>query len=102
MVLYVACLGVRFIAVFIFYSKREISFHNDRLACVLYFGFYQPVSAVKFNARSECLTAQLLKQGYRYHKLRKAFSKCYYRHHELVSKFNVGFNSLLHQCLSEP
>ena len=28
-----------------------------------------------FNARNKCLTSQLLKQGYRYHKLRKGFSK---------------------------
>ena len=48
-----------------------------------------------FNARNKYLTAQLLKQGYRYHKLRKAFSKFYRRHHELIS-------SLLHQCLTEP
>ena len=26
-----------------------------------------------FNARNKCLTAKLLKQGYRYHKLRKVF-----------------------------
>ena len=55
-----------------------------------------------FNARNKCLTALLLKHGYRYHKLRKAFSKFYRRHYELISKFNVGFNSLLHQGLSEP
>ena len=55
-----------------------------------------------FNARNKCLTAKLLKQGYRYHKLRKPFSKFYCRHHELVSKFNVGLKSLLHQGLSEP
>ena len=30
-----------------------------------------------FNTRNKCLTAKLLKQGYRYHKLRKAFSKFY-------------------------
>ena len=28
-----------------------------------------------FNARNKCLTTKLLKQGYRYHKLRKTFSK---------------------------
>ena len=55
-----------------------------------------------FNARNKCLTAKLLKQGYRYHKLRKAFSKDYRRHHELVSNFDVGLKSLLHQGLSEP
>ena len=26
-----------------------------------------------FNTRNKCLTAERLKQGYRYHKLRKAF-----------------------------
>ena len=31
-----------------------------------------------------------------------AFTKFYRRHHKLVSKFNVGLKSLLHQCLSEP
>ena len=51
-----------------------------------------------FYARNKCLTAK----RYRYHKLRKAFSKFYRRHHELVSKFNVGLKSLLYQGLSEP
>ena len=55
-----------------------------------------------FNTRNKCLTAKLLKQGYRYHKLRKAFSKFYRRHYKLISKFNVGLKSLLHQGLSEP
>ena len=54
------------------------------------------------NTRIECVTAKLLKQSYRYHKLRKAFSKFYCRHYELISKFNFGLKSLLHQCLSEP
>ena len=57
---------------------------------------------VDFNARNKSLTAKLLQQGYRYHKLRKAFSKFYRRHYELVSKFNVGLKTLLHQGLSEP
>ena len=38
----------------------------------------------------------------RYHKLRKAFSKFYRRHYELVSKFNVGLKPLFYQGLSEP
>ena len=40
-----------------------------------------------FNARNKCLTAKLLQQGYRYHKLRKTFSKFYRRHYELISKY---------------
>ena len=55
-----------------------------------------------FNTHNICLTTKLLNQGYRCHKLRKAFPKFYRRHNELVSKLNVWFNSLLHQCLSEP
>ena len=53
----------------------------------------------EFNARNKSLTAKLLQQGY---ELRKTFSKSYRRHYELVSKFNVGLKTLLHQGLSEP
>ena len=50
-----------------------------------------------------CLTQELvLKQGNRYHKLRKTFSKFYRRYYDLVSKFQVGLKSLLRQRLSEP
>ena len=57
-----------------------------------------------FNTRNQILRAKLLKQGYRYHKLRKTFSKSYRRHYmyDLVSKFNTGLKSLLKQGLSEP
>ena len=53
-----------------------------------------------FSARNKCLTAKLLKQGYRYHKLRKAFFLS--PTPRIGFKFNVGLNSLLHQGLSEP
>ena len=55
-----------------------------------------------FNTRNKILTAKLLRQGYRYHKLRKAFSKFYRRHFDIVSKYNVGLKTLLLQGLSEP
>ena len=55
-----------------------------------------------FNTRNKVLTAKLLRQGYRYHKRRKAFSKFYRRHFDLVSKYNVGLKTLLLQGLSEP
>ena len=54
-----------------------------------------------FNTRNQILTAKLLKQGYRYHKLRKMFSKFYRRHYDLVSNFNTGLEFLLKQGLSE-
>ena len=53
-----------------------------------------------FNARNKCLTAKLLQQGYRYHKLRKTFSKFYRRHYELISKYNVGLKTHLSEGLS--
>ena len=55
-----------------------------------------------FNNRNLLLTAKLLKQGYRYHKIRKAFSKFYYRHSELIVKYNIGLKTLLQQSISEP
>ena len=48
------------------------------------------------------LTAKLLKQGYRYHKIRKAFSKFYQRHSELIVKYNIGFKTLLQQGIFKP
>ena len=55
-----------------------------------------------FNTRNKLLTQKLLKQGYRYHKLRKTFSKFYRRYYDLISKFQVGLKSFLRQGLSEP
>ena len=55
-----------------------------------------------FNNRNLFLTAKLLKQGYRYHKIRKAFSKFYYRHSELIVKYNIGLKTLLQHGISEP
>ena len=57
---------------------------------------------VDFNTRNKLLTQKLLKQGYRYHKLHKTFSKFYRRYYDLISKFQVGLKSLLRQGLSEP
>ena len=54
-----------------------------------------------FYNRNIVLTAKLLRQGYRYHKLRKAFSKFYRRHFDLVFKYNVGLKTLLLQSLSK-
>ena len=41
-------------------------------------------------------------QGYRYHKLRKAFSKFYRRHFELIEKFNVSQKKLMQQGICNP
>ena len=55
------------------------------------------------NNRYEYLDGRVrLRQGYRYHKLRKAFSKFYRRHFDIVSKYNVRLKTLLLQGLSEP
>ena len=65
--------------------------------------FARVCSNVKdFNNRNFFLTAKLLKQGYRYHKIRKAFSKFYHRHSELIVKNNIGKIFLLQQGILEP
>ena len=48
-----------------------------------------------FNTRNKVLTAKLLRKGYRYHKLRKAFSNFYRWHFDFASKYNVGLKTLL-------
>ena len=55
-----------------------------------------------FNNRNLFLTTKLLNQDYRYHNIRKAFSKFYYRHSELIVKYNIGLKTLLQQGISEP
>ena len=40
-----------------------------------------------FNTLMKLLTQKLLKQGYRYHKLRKTFPKFYRRYYDLISNF---------------
>ena len=42
-------------------------------------------------------TAKVLKQGYRYHKHRKAFSKFYRRQFELIEKYHVSVKKLIQQ-----
>ena len=54
------------------------------------------------NIGNKLLTQKLLKQGHRYHKLHKTFSKFYRRSYDFISKFQVGLKSLLRQGLSEP
>ena len=56
-----------------------------------------------FNNRNLFLTAKLLKQGYSYHKIRRALnSKSYHRHSELYVKYNIGLKTLRQQGISEP
>ena len=50
-----------------------------------------------FNSSNKFLTAKLLKQGYRYHKLRKVFSKFYRSHFKLIEKYHVSLKKLLQQ-----
>jgi hypothetical protein len=49
-----------------------------------------------FNER----TSKLLKQGYRYHKLRKYFTKYYNRNFDLVLKFKSDLKTPLRQGIS--
>ena len=55
-----------------------------------------------FYCCNKVLTAKLLRQSYRYFKIRKTFSKFYRRHSAWVEKYNVSLKTLLQQGISEP
>ena len=55
----------------------------------------------KDNSSLKALTAKRLRQGYRYFKLRKAFSKFYRRHSAFFEKYSVSLKTLLQQGISE-
>ena len=55
----------------------------------------------QFIAVHQSYTITLLKYWY-HNSLKILFSKCYRRHYDLVSKYNVGLKSLLKQGLSDP
>ena len=62
---------------------------------------YQVSSQLAQGCKRSRLLRQLLRQGYRYFKLRKAFSKFYRRHSALVEKYSVCLKTLLQQGISE-
>ena len=84
-----------------FYMVMFLAQHPMESISLNSFVFLEHLDA-DFNTRNKLLTQKLLKQGYRYHKLRKTFSKFYNRYYDLISKFKVGLKSLLRQGLSEP
>ena len=51
-----------------------------------------------FNTRNLFLTAKLLKQGYRYHKIRKAFYKFYHSYSELIINYNIGLKTFCNKA----
>ena len=87
------------------YEKRDdfdfvnFPFLDGDVPCYTSYGVYTSQSirfarassyVADFNTHNKLLSQKLLKQGYRYHKLRKAFSKFYRRYYDLISKFQVG------------
>ena len=90
------------------YDKRDdfdleivnFQFLDGNVSLSLSYGDYisQLISfarAADFNTRNKLLTQKLLKQYYRYHKLRKTFSKFYRQYYDLISNVLVGLKSLL-------
>ena len=55
-----------------------------------------------FHLRNRTITEKLLSQGYRYHKLRKTFSKFYHRNESLISKYKCNLKSFLRHGISHP
>ena len=84
----------------IFRSLMAMSL-NVPLMVYIYLNLFA-LHVTDFNNRNKFLTAKLLKQGYRYHKLRKAFSKFYHRHFELIEKYHVSLKKLMQQGICNP
>ena len=59
-------------------------------------------SVEDFNNRNRVITGRLLKQGYRYDKLRKTFTKFYNRNLPIISKYKCSLKTLLRQGISHP
>ena len=86
-------------------SKSALYIVNERLGVYIsqLIRFARASSNLNdFNYRHKALTAKLLRQGYRYFKLRKAFSKFYRRHSALLEKYSVSLKKILQQDISEP
>ena len=54
-----------------------------------------------FNYRNQVITDKLLQQGFRYHKLRRTFTKFYRRNDSLLEKYNTCLKTLL-KFISQP
>ena len=59
-------------------------------------------SVSDFNSRNQIITSKLLGQGYRFHKLRKAFTKFYRRNSDLVSKYSTNLKTFLQLGIAHP
>ena len=55
-----------------------------------------------FHNRNLIITKKLLKQGYRYHKLRQCFCKFFFRYKEVLNKYNCNLNQFLKLGISQP
>ena len=60
-------------------------------------------SVLDFHSKNLQITSKLLRQGYRYHKLRKTFESFFRSYSELLSKFgNISFQEYLSKGISQP
>ena len=55
-----------------------------------------------FHDRNRVISSKLLQQGFRYHKLRKAFTKFYRRNEHLLEKYSGHHRTFLRQGISQP
>lgn len=55
-----------------------------------------------FHARNLNITKRLLRQGYRFHRLRKTFSKFFHRSRPLLAKYDINLKTYLNLGVSQP
>ena len=87
-----------------YFDKRRC--RSTSLLWCIYISTYSLCQSIlhvtDFNNRNKFLTNKLLKQGYRYHKLRKAFSKFYRRHFELIENIMSVWKKRMQQGICNP
>ena len=85
------------------FLEFNLSIHNDSVSTKILISRF--LMAMSLDVPLMCIyisTYSLLKQGYRYHKPCKAFSKFDRRHFELIEKYHVSLKKLMQQGICNP
>ena len=70
-------------------GRQAVVHMDDYNSCMVARRNLDPLAASALLDNLKKDHGKLLRQGYRYHKFRKAFSKFYHRHSELIVKYNI-------------
>ena len=90
------------ILILILLISRSLMAMSLNVPLMVYISQLIRIARASSHVTDKLLTAKLLKQGYRYHKLREAFSKFYRRHFILIKKYHASQKNLMQQGICNP